>query len=1143
MVKLINPPRLLKKSLRQKAMSWVDPGKGGALVKPPEQPKKPEMDLLTNLIHRFLKEKGWGWTPETKSIDRPTFGHFRYMLSGLVQEFRGFLDKLRMYGIRVPYLTDEQIGMTLEQAINEAERQEFGKGLVGYETKGRKLRTGDRVAGHYVVPGLGESDFSGTIESMEADQGNPRGMPSSFGRAWVRLDKPMVLNPDAGQSGTRERLILTVSPTGEVQEDNYLQLKTIWYESKAVRAGTCKPGERADITGCTPRSQEDGPERQKKPGEQTGFKPAAERGGTTLEKKGANAAKKITGRLQQFEGFIKTAPLKVREKLYDLALSIFGRVNDAADAVLAKIPHGLHEDIKEAAQMNLLLQLEGKHGTGIHAGAHLHEDHGEGMAHAGLLELPEFHFEMHLENEWSLSTGGTVNWKLQLGAALGSYVLSRAVVSLCRKMGSPKVCFGYGKGKPSEHKSLDENSDKVEQSVDLSIALLDAMATAAKVKVPYSREAMIENAKEYLGGGTSEKYIGQKDIVKGTCKPGERADLTDCTPASRKEGESKEKVEEQPKEKPEAKPGEDMHELDKVDKVVREKAMANIKQIATGWLEKHKAMGRQLTPTELADFSKSLANDVSPEDLKALQARCVEGRCPKTKERYTLNVYSDKNVDAYLLRWGEGIPADWHDHGEGRDGAKVGIYVVDGEPENDLLTPKGKVVRQRLQPGHHYSLGAPYIHRMVDTGKPSWTVHSYSGPKGGLNHMNFYKRDADDNIILEGGKPVKINEWIADPEDANKPAPPPIIPEENPALGRKKDLDFYLRKALEKETPKAEYKVYKDKIILRKTGEEVSAWIEDKWDSGYEKNWEKAEHASAGDIADLTTDPEALDQFGIIGVVENGEVKPFASGKYLSRADLKKKVLTPETKTSYFSTCERDELGHCVDSGKGGSGVGTDSPAAEKPVTSSSEPRTVQLSKEPELNESLNQNNRYVRSMPDAEKKAVERYTGFGFSDLNAAMRSCPPDFSCLEGRDKMLAESLEKSIANAPPFEPVTAFRGISVKPELAAALEQVTKTAMENGDEFSMPSFTSTTVKPAHAFKFSGNTPVEGVASLMFEIKAKTGLYLKGVGTYDDDEETEHEILQSPRTRYKVTSVGDTIYNIGGKSLKKRVIALEEI
>lgn len=97
-----------------------------------------EPDLIQSLLRQFLKEKGLAdqkgmiLSTMNQATDAlrafKSLSHHRYMMHELVQDFRRFLDKLRMYGLRVPSLSDEQIARSLEQAINEAERQEFGGG-------------------------------------------------------------------------------------------------------------------------------------------------------------------------------------------------------------------------------------------------------------------------------------------------------------------------------------------------------------------------------------------------------------------------------------------------------------------------------------------------------------------------------------------------------------------------------------------------------------------------------------------------------------------------------------------------------------------------------------------------------------------------------------------------------------------------------------------------------------------------------------------------------------------------------------------------------------------------------------------------------------------------------------------------------
>lgn len=84
----------------------------------------------------------WGMAPGIALAEayRQVYGKgitaSRYMLSDLVNEFRHFMERLRNYGIRVPSLSDEQIARTLEAAINESERMEFGG-----RTRGKSIQT------------------------------------------------------------------------------------------------------------------------------------------------------------------------------------------------------------------------------------------------------------------------------------------------------------------------------------------------------------------------------------------------------------------------------------------------------------------------------------------------------------------------------------------------------------------------------------------------------------------------------------------------------------------------------------------------------------------------------------------------------------------------------------------------------------------------------------------------------------------------------------------------------------------------------------------------------------------------------------------------------------------------------------------
>lgn len=170
------------------------------------------------------------------------------------------------------------------------------------------------------------------------------------------------------------------------------------------------------------------------------------------------------------------------------------------------------------------------------------------------------------------------------------------------------------------------------------------------------------------------------------------------------------------------------------------------------------AAGRELTASELKALPKLLAQRLSAKSLETLK-RCSADICPTSGERYTLNLFDGRNASVYLLRWGEGQAADWHDHGPD---TKVGIHVLRDAPvENIFLSTQNEVRTLTLQPGGSYFLPGFYVHRVADAkdGQVSWSIHVYSGPNGGLDQMRFYKTDGAGRIVLENGEPVVVGEW------------------------------------------------------------------------------------------------------------------------------------------------------------------------------------------------------------------------------------------------------------------------------------------------------------------------------------------------------------------------------------------------
>lgn len=162
---------------------------------------------------------------------------------------------------------------------------------------------------------------------------------------------------------------------------------------------------------------------------------------------------------------------------------------------------------------------------------------------------------------------------------------------------------------------------------------------------------------------------------------------------------------------------------------------------------------------------------------------------------------------------------------------------------------------------------------------------------------------------------------------------------------------------------------------------------------------------------------------------------------------------------------------------------------------------------------------RTLDKLDSAELNAVSNYAGNGYVKLNRSMRSCPPEFECLDDKQKFTLSAIESAIAKAGAFEaPVDVYRGIGFNDAEGAEkfLEQVYKAKVQDA-EYQMPSLTSTSADARVTKSFSGPKQV------LLRIRAKTGLYVEPISGLSED-----EVLLSSRTKYRVVAVGR--YKDGG-------------
>jgi hypothetical protein len=164
-------------------------------------------------------------------------------------------------------------------------------------------------------------------------------------------------------------------------------------------------------------------------------------------------------------------------------------------------------------------------------------------------------------------------------------------------------------------------------------------------------------------------------------------------------------------------------------------------------------------------------------------------------------------------------------------------------------------------------------------------------------------------------------------------------------------------------------------------------------------------------------------------------------------------------------------------------------------------------------------NQAWANGLTLAEQKAVQSYTGSGYSELNAALRS-----GSLDSYQKERSGKINSAIDKAPtPPPPDLVWRGLSS--HNAAALFADLKA----GDTLTMKGFQSSSIKPKFAHEWASGT------KMIFEIKPTKGAFVKLVSSHPH----EQEYLLPHGKQYTVRGV--THVKFAGVGSKVRVLQLE--
>jgi mannose-6-phosphate isomerase-like protein (cupin superfamily) len=130
-----------------------------------------------------------------------------------------------------------------------------------------------------------------------------------------------------------------------------------------------------------------------------------------------------------------------------------------------------------------------------------------------------------------------------------------------------------------------------------------------------------------------------------------------------------------------------------------------------------------LSHAELERFAANLA--ATPERWRHLVRRSNGARV------YEL-IWSDADVNAWVICWHEDSDTGWHDHDE----SSGAVSVISGRVREERLVIGAEPRVRRLGAGETFTVPSTAIHRVLhDAGGPAVTIHAYSPP---LTRMGAY---------------------------------------------------------------------------------------------------------------------------------------------------------------------------------------------------------------------------------------------------------------------------------------------------------------------------------------------------------------------------------------------------------------------
>lgn len=147
-------------------------------------------------------------------------------------------------------------------------------------------------------------------------------------------------------------------------------------------------------------------------------------------------------------------------------------------------------------------------------------------------------------------------------------------------------------------------------------------------------------------------------------------------------------------------------------------------------------------PDDLAHIAVQIADSE--------QTLCFAKRMASDSKIEKTVLVATSNLTAILFAWKPGEQTEYHSHGK-----SLGLVLpLIGQLQEDLYE-KGERISRNLKPGTASILEQGAIHRLWNCKlSPAISLHLYANAPGGLETVEEYQQDEDNELLLQDGTPV-----------------------------------------------------------------------------------------------------------------------------------------------------------------------------------------------------------------------------------------------------------------------------------------------------------------------------------------------------------------------------------------------------